>query len=446
MKKEWLLTVASVTLTLIVTLGLIRWFAPQLLGGSPDLQLVQIDKKVPPFFDNVFRAEDYHSADYLIKDPIVGVRAVPLYPDTNGMGPNDLMGFRNSSIPNSAKIVVLGDSQSYGNNAVMAQNWPSLMAAELQSKGATLYNMSVGGWSAPQYLNMFSKANAFQPEVVIVALYTGNDPLEGFLQVYGNPYWRALIPNKTLSANDAPKVSFPTPKEKMWSVQFKDGVKTVFTPTLRLSSNLDHPAVRAGYKIMEEVVRIISEAVKNEKLKVFVTIVPTKELVYASKVEAESIMAPPDYRNLVARERTNLQQLAQHIGSFPSVTYVDILKPLQQSAMQAIALYPENENGHPVAAGYAVIGHTLAGAVGPFVSTPRRELVSLETAPGEFQYLLLKENGFYVFASPEVIENNGWPPGIVKTISEAELKGLPLIGRIIGTDPFSYGPLAAANH
>ena len=31
-RREWLLVVGSVTLALVVSLGLLRWFAPQLLG------------------------------------------------------------------------------------------------------------------------------------------------------------------------------------------------------------------------------------------------------------------------------------------------------------------------------------------------------------------------------------------------------------------------------
>lgn len=157
MKKDWLLLAASIAITLTIVLGILRWLAPQLLGISPDLQLVQIDKKVPPYFEHVFRVEDFKSQVILIQDPITSVRAIPLYPDRGGYGPNDLLGFRNRAIPNSAKIVILGDSQTYGNNAVIEQNWPSFMHAELKSKGATLYNMSVGGWAAPQYLNMFGK-------------------------------------------------------------------------------------------------------------------------------------------------------------------------------------------------------------------------------------------------------------------------------------------------
>lgn len=35
MRKEWLMLSASVVVTLLLTLGLTRWFAPQLLLADP---------------------------------------------------------------------------------------------------------------------------------------------------------------------------------------------------------------------------------------------------------------------------------------------------------------------------------------------------------------------------------------------------------------------------
>jgi hypothetical protein len=357
------------------------------------------------------------------------------------MGPNDLLGFRNRAIPHSAKIVTVGDSQTYGNNAVIERNWPGFMFSALKPGGATLYNMSVGGWAAPQYLSMLGKALAFRPEVIVVAFYTGNDPMESFMMVYGNPYWQALMPDKTLSAGDVPKSTFPAPKEEQWPVTFKDGVKTVFTPTLRLVSNLEHPAVEAGYTIMADVARRIAESVSNRDVKLFFTIIPTKELVYAKKVSADGLQAPQDYQTLVAREAVNIEQLSGQIQSYPEAAYVDVLQPLQQQAMQAAGLYPEDGNGHPVDLGYDVIGRVLAAAVKPYLSIPRRELVTLEVAQGQYQYLLLTDNGLYVFGSTDFIESNGWPPGRVKTITQDELAGLSPRGVINEVNPALYGPL-----
>ena len=140
-----MLALGVTVVTVALALGLIRLFAPQLLGVSRDLQLVRASKEVPPFFDNVFRREDYEGQDFIIQDPYVK-RARPLLPEDPGMGPHDILGFRNRSIPNFADVVVIGDSQTYGNNALLVDNWPSRMQAVLTDKRAVVYSMAVGGW------------------------------------------------------------------------------------------------------------------------------------------------------------------------------------------------------------------------------------------------------------------------------------------------------------
>src|SRR5512145_3405323 len=92
MKKEWVLSLGVTVLTALVGLGLIWLFAPQLIGSGRDLQLVQVGKEVPPFFDNVFRKQDYDSLEFIIQDPYVK-RAKPLYKEYFEKGPHHILGF-----------------------------------------------------------------------------------------------------------------------------------------------------------------------------------------------------------------------------------------------------------------------------------------------------------------------------------------------------------------
>ncbi|MGI9304016.1 MAG: hypothetical protein ACR2RB_15145 [Gammaproteobacteria bacterium] len=43
--------------------------------------------------------------------------------------------------------------------------------------------------------------------------------------------------------------------------------------------------------------------------------------------------------------------------------YVDVVEPLQEAALSAPALYPQDTDGHPLAAGYEVIATAMAAAV-----------------------------------------------------------------------------------
>ena len=145
MVRNWLLFAVITLATLLAGLGIIRWIAPQLLGIPVDLQMVRVSTEVVPFFDGVFRQEDYDKREPMIISDPYAHRARPLYEDMETMGPHDILGFRNRRIPNVADIITIGDSQTYGNNVPPEQNWPGQLQASLGCKSPVMYNMSVGG-------------------------------------------------------------------------------------------------------------------------------------------------------------------------------------------------------------------------------------------------------------------------------------------------------------
>ena len=443
MRKEWLLLATSVVLTLLVSLGIISWLAPGLLGVARDLQLVQIDEKVPPFYEGVLRREDFQTNDFLLKDPVTRVRARPLLPMRIDGGPHDILGFRNPAVPNIADVITIGDSMTYGNNALMGDNWPSRMQDLLASSPATVYNMSTGGWGAVQYLNIFANATVFQPRVIVVAFYTGNDPLDSFMMVYGNSYWEWLRPDPSLSKADAPQVAFPAPEDERWPVTFADGVSTVFTPALRLASNSEAPAVKAGYAIMADVARRISGLDKNLGTRLVFTVIPTKELVYEQKVRRENLSAPEEYLQLVAQERAHIDALEAVIRALPDADYIDVLTPLQNAALGSRALYLRSGNGHPVAAGYNIIADTIASGIRPMIPPqPSGEFVlnEAEILTG----LVVSEGKVWYFSSPQVMEANGWSLVDVPEIKRRDIAGLEYGGMINEIDPARFGPVKLA--
>jgi len=438
-RKEWMLTLGVITVTLVSSIALIRWLAPGLLGGPADLQLIQLDEKVPAYYRGVFQEEHFGNGEFLLKDPLTGVRARPFFPAFKNLGPNDILGFRNTVVPTVADIVTIGDSMTYGNNAVMDQNWPSVMRRNLHRDDINVYNMSTGGWAAVQYLDMFTNAAAFKPRVVVVAFYTGNDPMESFVMVYGNEHWQDLIPDSTLSKSDAPTVSLDMPESETWDVQFRDGVHTVFTPLLRMTSNNDLPAVHAGYDIMSAVARRMGNQARLQGIQLVFTIIPTKELAYAEKVAGESIALRDDYALLIDKEKKNLANLAAVLSAIPEVVYVDVLGPLQEAAMGPVALYPEDKNGHPVAAGYEVIGHAIANSVEQFMPSSPKGLYALVDG-NEFQIVLINEEGVWYFDNIDDIEANGWLPGELPEIEKRDLTMLPHNGIITTVNKARFGP------
>ena len=439
MKREWLLASATGLVTLMAGLALIRWLAPQLLGLPIDLRLVGVQQALPPFYDGVFRPSDYLSSDSILNDPVTVTRLRPRLPERGGTGPHDLLGFRNRSVPNVADVVVVGDSQTYGNNALLEQAWPKRLAARLGLDGSTVYSMAAGGWSAVQYLDMALKATTFQPQVLVVAFYTGNDPLEAFRVAYATDGWPQLRVDPELDAADAPRVEFPAPIEDHWAVSFDVGVRTVFKPGLRLTSNLSHPAVEAGYEIMARVASEISAQTARFGLPIVFLVIPTKELVHAELVRGEGLTAPEAYNQLVKAESRRLAALAGRLARIPRAHYVDVLGPMRAAVASGRALYPHGENGHPIEAGYDVIAETLAPTVGRLLPERPRGVYGARYGPDEMRIALVKGGGVWFFAGRDLVVGNGWHWEVPET-SPRTLAGLPRCGIIREIDPARFGP------
>jgi lysophospholipase L1-like esterase len=444
MKKEWVLSIGVVAITLVVAIGLIRWFAPQLLGIPVDLQAVRVSKEVPPFFENVFRKEDVGSRDFLLKDPYTNIRARPLLVDLSGFGPHDLLGFRNRSIPDIADVIAIGDSQTYGNNTVLAENWPSQLEQILGDKRSVVYSMATGGWCAVQYLNMFSNATFFRPRVIVIAFYSGNDPDESVTLAYSVDHWAPLRPDPNLDLSDKPRFpGFPVPPSEQLPVRFKDGLTTIFTPSLRLVSNdTAHATVRAGYQIMETVAQLMAKTASEVNIRLVLTVIPTKELVYAERVRHEKINVSADYTKLVEMERANIEHLAQSFKLLPNVEYVDLVSALQKSASTNLELYPPAADGHPVAAGNRVIADALAPAVGKYMVESPRGLVGIVRDAKTVLPMLVTKDGVWMFSTKEIANKNGWGDDQIRIVNVRDIAALPVMGTINVVDPKKFGPRA----
>lgn len=440
MKREWLLLAASVTVTVLVAIGLIRWFAPGLLGISTDLRLVQVAEEVPPFYRGVFRREDRESAQFILNDPDVIARAKPLFPNAGGMGPNDILGFRNRAVPNVTDIIAIGDSQTYGNNAPLDDNWPSRLSRRLPDHAADTYAMATGGWGAAQYLNMAYIARFLRPRLLIVAFYSGNDPLDSFRAAYATETWAALRRDPKITIDAMPRIEFPPPQEEWWPVRFADGSETVFTPRLRHHSNRDHPAVRAGWAAMAEAARQIDEVARNDRIELIFTIIPTKELAYAEKVKSEGIDAPEPYRTLIEDEARNIAELARTLSTLEHAGYVDLVAPLQQALLTSDGLYPPDTNGHPMAAGYDLIAEALVDAAAHRLPKRLAGLAVRAVEGGGHELLGFTERGVWSFDSAELAEANGWRATEIPLIDERDLAGVARLGRVTTVDPERFAP------
>jgi hypothetical protein len=143
--------------------------------------------QVPPHFTMAFVAEDQQT----------GFKAIPnaewsflIGPTKYITGTTDKAGYRPAinDCRGCQKILVVGDSITFGAEAPDDQTWPELVSQELQRQGLKYYtrNISFRGWNTAQVVNG-AKAALKTEEKVTALLYffSPNDPAETFSPLQG---------------------------------------------------------------------------------------------------------------------------------------------------------------------------------------------------------------------------------------------------------------------
>lgn len=108
-------------------------------------------------------------------DPVLGHRPNPKYPG------HDERGWRNEKALESAEIVVLGDSQTYGINAERDESWPRRLEQKL---GRGVYQMAFGGFGPAHYVQLLDEVLNLNPRLLVIGIYFGNDILDSYWLTY----------------------------------------------------------------------------------------------------------------------------------------------------------------------------------------------------------------------------------------------------------------------
>ncbi|MGH7797795.1 MAG: hypothetical protein ACREQ2_23280 [Candidatus Binatia bacterium] len=335
----------------------------------------------------------------LINDSILGHAIRP------ASGGHDAWGFRNRSVPVSAKIVTVGDSQTYGASAPAKDSWPSILS-ELSKR--SVYNLSLGGYGPVQYFHLLtSKAVQLSPGVVIVGFYLGNDLLESYELVQNNPHWVKLkrsgsspllehVSSTSVSAQPTEDPASFFPELRTWLAQRsiiyniliysvvgemarlaeavfvsrqsagdanvrydKKGIYTGFTPERRLKAlDLKDPRVNEGLLISLDLFARMKAYCLEHAIHLLVVLIPTKESVYARYLENdpafEKIAA---IKSLLINERTVTAKVKAFFEDH-GIAYINLLPQLQERVAR-LQLYPGNFDGHPNQNGYRVIAESV---------------------------------------------------------------------------------------
>jgi len=344
-------------------------------------------------------------ADFLhattVEDEVLGLRIQPL---TTG---HDALGFRNRTVPARADIVAIGDSMTYGVSAPRDGAWPQQLGA---LSGEAVYNMGLGGFGPLQYLHLARGAAAtLKPRLLIVGFYFGNDLMDAYY-VAQRPYWQswrvstgAAAPGATafdLAGQAEPGKRFAGlrnwlsrnsvfysvlrvtvlprfaareqdelarragPDQRMlWNDASSPGVRTIFTPQLRLAAvDLGIPAVREGMQISQKAFSALRDEADRQGVRLLVVLIPTKERAYCRHLAQSGVRLPETYIRLCKAEASANAELAGFLAG-ERIAHIDVMPFLESHVDKHVQLYPPDSDGHPQAAGYAVIAREVNAAV-----------------------------------------------------------------------------------
>lgn len=305
-------------------------------------------------------------------------------------GAHDSWGYRNRKVPESAEIVAIGDSHTYGISATASNSWP----ASLQRiSGKAVYNLGLGGYGSAEYFYLIQQ-NALQlnPETIIVGLYLGNDLKDAFNAVYSMPIWEDLRSmdisysfedvkhnndnNLTdwLSANSVLYRIVSTSiigdnlrqQRRIEKGEYipmlklpEYGINTGFTPDRRLRGlYLSNAEVREGLRLTLDFFKNMNELAKVKDIGFVVVIIPTKEMVFADLIKQSPELADDAKLNSLIQNEEVVSKLIKRYFGDHGISYIEVLGPLRNAAISE-QIYPNNFGGHSNKNGYRIIAETI---------------------------------------------------------------------------------------
>jgi lysophospholipase L1-like esterase len=347
----------------------------------------------------------------MVPDTTLERRGNPSYPD------HDERGWRNRDVPASARVVALGDSHTYGTSVDRESAWPQQLERLL---GERVYNMGLPGYGPGHYSRLLDEALAFDPSVVAVGLYMGNDLYDVYRLAWRDRE-RGLLPDSIHALTGSPGDGVPLQmRNRLFEPAARpDSQSTTAGPRRLLSEHsrlyallrsvryaaasrrprglLNPDFDRAVASLTDEQRKLASVADEGGWRTILTgayrrpgldvddpRIVASREATLAllrdmdqlarskgtrlvvlllptkESVFGERITDPEEHvglQHLLASEAEHREVLVRELAA-AGIAFLDLLPALQAADSQP---YFENANGHPNEVGQGIVAHEVAG-------------------------------------------------------------------------------------
>ncbi len=257
------------------------------------------------------------------------------------VGGHDDWGFRNREIPPKVDIVAIGDNITYGVTVPRYSSWPHQLG---EQTGQSVYNLSMGGWAAPQYLCVLEKyALSLKPKAVVFSIYLGNDIYEAYrnkgISCKVNSLDNGALKNQPLYPPSGMKekiirtlnencllfkfglAQLSKLKKSMVKSNSKENLNPLFSKNTLKWVSVSNPEVKEGLDITLDFLKKAGVICQREKILCMAALVPSKESVYHGELsDLPEIMEKENY----------LRKSLINGGKETSVYVLDLLPAFQQ--------------------------------------------------------------------------------------------------------------------
>jgi lysophospholipase L1-like esterase len=342
------------------------------------------------------RALDLRVFNYpeVVTDPILGHAYVP------NRGGHDAWGHRNPRVPESADVVCIGDSQTFGTNVRRDENYSSVLA---RTSGREVYNMSVGGYGPLQYVELAKRSLQLEPELVTIGYYLGNDIPDGH-RFLGLDTWADLRdPNLAYThQDDANYGDKSSPNIAMWladslmlrslvlrrigsdlklaaklnptlhgavgstktGMPFEAGaISTRLKPRLRIGCvDLSLPHVQDGFRITQHCFEELRAMFAEADVKAAVLLIHNKSYYYHKVMTLRGETIPPLVIQLAELEEILTARIAE-VAAAAGMIVVDPTDRLVETLVGGVPIFPPDGDVHLNRRGNEIAGRALAQAL-----------------------------------------------------------------------------------
>jgi hypothetical protein len=310
-------------------------------------------------------------------------------------GGHDAWGFRDARRPETADIVCIGDSMTYGVIVPASESWPVILT---KLSGESVYNMSLGGYGPIQYLYLLQNlAVKLRPRTVIVGFYFGNDFLDAYLMSHFNKHWSKYKNVDTANLTEGGELIYPRGPGKFlgglrdWLsrnsmlytlvtertifdfirdrelsaqgasdsdlIRYRDEKHQVTFNLATRFLNLRDPRLQNAMQVTGHIMSDIQSVAEKRGIRLIIALIPTKERVYGKLIQQagyrEKYPRLADTLDQEDRARVWMINLLHQLR----IETVDLL-PAQEAAVSDHDLYPLADP-HPNKYGTRVIAQAI---------------------------------------------------------------------------------------